>query len=753
MARERVQVQGLGDAVPGISPTIQRAGQYGIQVQRAGRNKLMDLADALGQVNPVLQQYTRVADLEAEQFEEEMAGMSLEEQQAMLKKTEDELDKETRRGVMGWLTSPLNQKRKRQAIGKLASRDLVNEIEARLINPKQGDPEDLTERANLVRQEFIDNTPALQSSVFAQEGLNRSSNTRIQETIANYERREEAIARSETLFATESAFYDKLETFVDYDSGDPAVNAEIAKRLRRGDFDFVIDAERDNEGNIIKSITLGDYLKEEWSNTNAYTAKEQRQALTKTLESMAQNGMGDQADGLLLWAKDNLKFGNADMSTKEYEDLESMIDRQVENEEERRDKDALDFVKETTGEYKIKLTQLKYSEDGQITYDGQSFSDKLALQEHFKQKVISNTELNNEQKGNLLDEISTATQGSFRDSETYTKSLILKDAPEASADGINRQLNSILDNIDIDELHKNDPSVRDVIYSALDRLNPKVSKYIDEELIGLPTEKAAEKARIYVRSLLEEEMPKIQAQIREADDLLTEKEEKQKKGLRLGEEKPEEPQLPEPDVDPDQLIKLLPQWQSFVTKDPNDAKSNQAKEYINKYTPQLANDTAKLVFDTDRYLGIGAMTTEEARDLHIQYASRMDGVFTVDVLENIDDKGFARTYAGIPFKPKQLIGNINADKFVLLSEEQLEDAETDDGKRIVERIKQAAGITLDTPEFIRLQRKRRKQYIVPYTPFPDSYRPIDPQKELEEFINKPAPAYDYFPLTDFLLMD
>jgi len=57
MAKERVQVQGIGGAVPGISPTIQRGGQYSVQVRQAGRNKLMDLADALGQVNPILQQY------------------------------------------------------------------------------------------------------------------------------------------------------------------------------------------------------------------------------------------------------------------------------------------------------------------------------------------------------------------------------------------------------------------------------------------------------------------------------------------------------------------------------------------------------------------------------------------------------------------------------------------------------------------------------------------------------------------------
>ena len=57
---ERVQVQGIGGAVPGISPTIQRGGQYSVQVQQAGRNKLMDLADALGQVNPILQQYGKL---------------------------------------------------------------------------------------------------------------------------------------------------------------------------------------------------------------------------------------------------------------------------------------------------------------------------------------------------------------------------------------------------------------------------------------------------------------------------------------------------------------------------------------------------------------------------------------------------------------------------------------------------------------------------------------------------------------------
>ena len=89
MARERVQVQGLGDAVPGIQPTIQRGGQYSVQVQRAGRNKLMDLADALGQVNPLLQQYGGLQK-QQEQIGVEQAEL-VEEQNviAELKKQKD----------------------------------------------------------------------------------------------------------------------------------------------------------------------------------------------------------------------------------------------------------------------------------------------------------------------------------------------------------------------------------------------------------------------------------------------------------------------------------------------------------------------------------------------------------------------------------------------------------------------------------------------------------------------------------------
>jgi len=741
MARERVQVQGLGDVAPGIQPTIQRAGQYGIQVQKAGRNKLMDLADALSQVNPTLQQYIGVADQEAQIFEEELARKSPEEVQALLKKTEGELDKQVRRGAMGWLTSPLNQKRKLRAVGKLAGRDLISEIQQRLINPKAGDPQDLTERANLVRQEYIENTPALQSSMFTQEGLNEVTTAQIEGLISGAEAREAAIAKSETLFATGASIYDKIETLLE--------KSEIQTQLRSGDFSFAVDTIKDSQGNIIGSVTLGDFIQQQWAETGAYTAKEQRAQLEKVLKNMATNGMGDQADGLLIWAKGNLKFGNANMTSMEFDELEFLIDNAAEAEEERRDKDNIEFVKNTTGEHKVQLAKLNMSEDNQITYDGQQFTDKLALDEYFKRKVIDNPDLSPEQKGQIIDNITATTQGAFRNAETYTKELVLREAPIATGQGLERELNTILANIDIPDVYKQKPEFRKIIYDNLDRLKPLIDKKLDE-VLSLPTKKAATEVTNYARDLLQDEMPKIQAALRTAYDNALDTEKEQRQGVPLGEKRPD-PKLPEPDEDPDDLIKLLPEWQAFITDDPQDEKSNKAKGYIEQYTPQLANETARLALDTSRYLGIGSFSPEKALNLHLQYASSMDGVFTVDVLENVDDKGVAYTYAGVAFKPKELIGNVNADKFVILSQEQLDNTDTPEGLEVARRAKEAAGITLDVYEFIRLQKKRRKQFIVDYVPMPDMYRPLDVNEELKKFIETPTPAFDPFP--DILLID
>lgn len=60
---QRVQVQDLPDA-PGLQPTVRSGGQYGVAVQQAGSNKMMDLAASLSKINPMLENYAGIARIE-----------------------------------------------------------------------------------------------------------------------------------------------------------------------------------------------------------------------------------------------------------------------------------------------------------------------------------------------------------------------------------------------------------------------------------------------------------------------------------------------------------------------------------------------------------------------------------------------------------------------------------------------------------------------------------------------------------------
>ena len=61
----RVQVQDLADA-PKLQATIQSGGQYNVAVQKAGSNKMLDLADALSKINPMLRDATSVMRMRRE---------------------------------------------------------------------------------------------------------------------------------------------------------------------------------------------------------------------------------------------------------------------------------------------------------------------------------------------------------------------------------------------------------------------------------------------------------------------------------------------------------------------------------------------------------------------------------------------------------------------------------------------------------------------------------------------------------------
>ncbi len=735
---ERVQVQGIGGAVPGISPTIQRGGQYSVQVQQAGRNKLMDLADALGQVNPLLRQYAGVAEQEAEMFEEDLARKSPEEVQAMLKKTEGELDKQVRRGGLGWLMSPLNQKRKLRAVGKLASKDLISEIQNRLVNPKQDDPEDLNERANFVRKEFINNTPALQSLI-TQEGLNEASRAAIKGVVSGATLQEAAQAKEETLYATGSTMYDKIFN----------QSKVLAEKLADGDYFFEVDSYEDAQGNRV-SVTFADALMEEWNETGAYTAKEQRALLSSVLNRLSSDDMELEAEGLLKWAKGNLKFGNANMSDMEYNKLSSLIDKGAELAEERRDKENFEFVKDVSGKHTVQLAKLEIN--GEVEYNGEIYTDKIALDTAFKQQVIDNQNLSNEDKGKLIKTISDNTEGMFRTARTETKNQIYRSAPTASPKGLMDEFENILNLMEeIPSDYKVKPQIRSIVREAFDSAKADIDSKMDTEWLGLGVTRGSETAERYARDLITKITPKIQSDMREAYDSLTALEEKKKTGKVLGAEPVAKVEVPKPEDDPEDLLKQLPQWQSLVTDDPKDKNSNTAKKYLQEYRPKVANEAARLASTSKRKEFIGATTQEEALQIHFRASSKLGNVYSLDVISNIDEEGYATNYAGKRFKPKELIGDANVDTFVILTQEQLDQSETDEGLEVIKQAKDAAGITIDVYEFIRRQRKLRKNnVIVNYTPMPDIYKPLKIEDELQKLIDSPS-TFDPFP--DFLLID
>ena len=330
MAKERVQVQGLGDAVPGLQPTIQRAGQYSVGQRRAGRNKLMDLADALSQVNPILQQYTQVADIEAEQFEDELSRKSPEEIQAMLQKTEGEFDKLSRKGAMSWLTSPINRKRKLEAVGNLSSRDLISQITTRLENPEVGD-EDADQIIAELRDEYISKNPLLRDSLLSQGGLQQSLNRVTPNLKINFDRKMSAENRREQALATTAGLYD------------------------------LIDGKKDTNTLVTGGISDGLYtedFKKIWEGSNAHNATEQRAILKGALGSLARNGMQDEAEELRIWAASNLKFGTAKMTEMEQDELDDFIDDVAEQSEDRNDRDQVNIAKELEAQIGIAIFDL-----------------------------------------------------------------------------------------------------------------------------------------------------------------------------------------------------------------------------------------------------------------------------------------------------------------------------------------------------------------------------------------------------------
>jgi len=352
---ERVQVQGLGEA-PTVQPVDLPGYQYSVGQRRAGdwrSSKIGQLAHALNLTQELGEQYVSVADREAEIYEEELSKKSPEEIQAMLQKTEGEFDKQVRKGAMSWLTSPINRKRKLEAVGNLSSRNLISQITTRLENPEVGD-EDADQIIAELRDEYISKNPLLRDSVLSQGGLQESLNRVTPSLKTNFDRKISAEERREQALATTAGLYDFIDSLKDTNT---LVTGGISDGAYTDDF------------------------KKIWEGSNAHNATEQRAILKGALGSLARNGMQDEAEELRIWAASNLKFGTAKMTEMEQDELDDFIDDVAEQAEDRNDREERESVEQRGAEAYNALLGINNPKIGYGRFNGEEYKTVRELTE------------------------------------------------------------------------------------------------------------------------------------------------------------------------------------------------------------------------------------------------------------------------------------------------------------------------------------------------------------------------------------
>ena len=354
---KRVQVADLPDA-PKLKPTVRSGGQYTVAVQQAGKNKLMDLADALSKVNPMLKDYKGIADLELEAHEKQLASLDPEDLKKQLKQTEGEFDKMSRKGgFVEWMLSPVNEVRKRRALGKAAHDQFVQGLissEGRLNKPQEGD-NDLT-TAKIIEQEydkFVADNPALQGQ-YAGEGFREAVNPTILNLTNRYDQQKAQQSKRDTLLGNTSSIY------------------RLAKNATVGSAQYDLD--------MSKAL-------EDWDDLNAFPPAQQ----LKVIEDVAKNLAGEKggqrkAESFLLWAQSNLKVGNASFAVMEdqVDRMESLVDSTAESADRLRDEDRKDKIQLKSAEFGLLSNQLARNGSVVINEGEDPIKTKEALIERFQ---------------------------------------------------------------------------------------------------------------------------------------------------------------------------------------------------------------------------------------------------------------------------------------------------------------------------------------------------------------------------------
>lgn len=707
---KRVQVADLADA-PKLQATIQSGGQYNVAVQRAGSNKMLDLADALSKVNPMLKDATSVMRMKREgeeddlrRHKEELARLSSEDLQKRLKQTKDEFDSISRKGgLFDWAMSPVNEQRKRRALGKAAYGQFELAASARLNTPLEGD-RDLT-TATIVEDEFskfVEANPALQGQ-YAGEGFREAVNPLINNLSRQYD--------------TNKARESQKEVGVE------AVNSMIRTALDASKDGFDLDMR-----SAVDDVTDANGVVQEsaWNSLNAMSPAVQRATITSVTKSLAKEDP-ILARRFLNWSKTELKVGNALYGKNEAHviELEDVVDDMEEQNEKEFEEEREDFVKDQAGGLKIDLTRLnaakKKDKNSTITVTNAQGEDvevgtKAELKDIFEDKLLKLQNISSGDRGRILTSFDSILKNDPADGEDLVIDRIFRNAVDSDPRSIRRRyLNDkekILLGAQVSEETKKDPRLTELAFEYGRILDAKVNSHV-----GSLLEHDARDAANMLNDFTAEEYVKEQdafkdALLRRAQEIEEGSETAEVETTVADVKLPEagEP-LPQPESkfgipfgassrerEITDIFEKSKIWYKAITS--GDERSKEARKLIQQYIPEL-----------EVAYGAQASGSNDKEDIqrYFEVARFMDGVFTLDVLEDVDASGYGYVKSGVKFNPKLLIGQENAGTFVLMSQEQLDTKDEAGTVDEVNRIIKAIGFKGSRLDFVRAQEALHKK--------------------------------------------
>jgi len=718
---KRVQVADLPDA-PKLQPTIRSGGQYTVAVQQAGRNKLMDLADALSKVNPVLKEYGAIADLELQQEEQRLAGLSPEALQKELKNTTNEFDSMSRKGgFLEWLTSPINEKRKRRALGKAAYGQFELAATARLNNPVEGDDKLFT--SDIVEDEFkkfVEGNPALQGQ-YAGEGFREVVNPLINNLSRTYDSRKAEQSKQEITVETANS----------------GIRAVLNADKDNFDLDMraFVDDMPDENGILQESA---------WNSLNGMTPTMQR----ATISSMAKNLAKEDpivARQFLNWAKTELKVGNALYGTNEAHviELEDVIDDMEERNDAELEKEREDFVLDTVGQLKVDLVTFEQGGELKVTDSEKNeitIENKGQLQDVYKQRVLSLTKVSSGDKGRILQQIETVFKDDLNNGEQIALDRIYRNAVDSQPISIRnryiRDLANFLEDADVSQDTKKHPALVQLAY--------KYARQLDDKIADRAPDLLMHDARTGGSMLNEFSGEQYSQSLDVFKDAILRKAERIEQGLEtqdIGSElasiklPPADEPLPVPESK--MSIPLLGSgrersladiydkskvWYKTITS--GDPRADEARKLVQQYMPELEESYGKEASKNEAEI--------EDVQRYFEVARFMEGIFTLDVLENVDENGYGYVKRGVKFNPKLLIGQENAGSFVLMSKDQLQTRDEQDTINEVERIIKAVDYKGSRLDFIRDQEALHKKIGSTFVEYKEPVVGVTPKDEADE---------------------